>query len=336
MWHLAVREDDLGSAAKMLERYRGEVPWSSRAFLAWAQGDRNQYDGLLEQARGAENRQLQIGARHLMTYRGAFAAADSLLAHELEWRQRPPVRQGSRLMKAWLEIGRGRWQSALAAFRAAEADGAGDARIEAALAAALPFLTVPAADLRDIRSSIGAWRPETDAEAPTALASALRPHLRLFLLGLLSSRLGEPGEAQRYASALEQADPPRGGVRRAKLQAYPSLNSRPPTSDLRPPSSMPDTLDFPHDPAQEIRVSADTLRNLVMELLMAKKVFRFDAEVVAERAWQIAQSRGAGVSAMLCHTRREGFCKPFGSRLHPGQDDSHGRQRKQGDHPDLR
>jgi LDH2 family malate/lactate/ureidoglycolate dehydrogenase len=46
---------------------------------------------------------------------------------------------------------------------------------------------------------------------------------------------------------------------------------------------MPATLDFPHDASQEVRVSADALRIFVIELLVAKKMFRFDAETAADR-----------------------------------------------------
>ncbi|MGQ0702094.1 MAG: hypothetical protein ACT4PM_03050 [Gemmatimonadales bacterium] len=211
MWHLAVREDDLVSAQSMLQRYRGEVPWSFRAYLARAQGNPGDLAALLDAARGSENRQMQIAARNLMVYRDEFALADSLLALELEWRQRPAVRQGSRVMKAWLETGRGRWSAALVAFRQAEPEGAPGAKVEAALAAALPFLSVPPSDLREIHYRLAAWRPEADPPERSELATALRPHLRTYLLGLLSSRLGERNEALRQAAALEQAGPPPGG-----------------------------------------------------------------------------------------------------------------------------
>src|SRR5262245_29312589 len=46
---------------------------------------------------------------------------------------------------------------------------------------------------------------------------------------------------------------------------------------------MPATLDFPHDASQEVRVPADALRNFVIDLLVQKKMFRFDAETAADR-----------------------------------------------------
>ncbi len=212
MWHLAVREDDLGSADTMLRRYRGEVPWGYRAFLAYARQDPAGFTLLLDEARRSENRQMQIAARNLMTYRDEFALADSILALELQWRQRPAVRHGSLLMKAWLEVAQGRWEGALRAFRQAGPEGESGAKVEAAIAAALPFLEVPASDLREIRYRIEAWRPEADPAERTGLATALRPHLRDYLLGLLSARLGESDEALRQAAALERAAEPAGGA----------------------------------------------------------------------------------------------------------------------------
>jgi LDH2 family malate/lactate/ureidoglycolate dehydrogenase len=43
------------------------------------------------------------------------------------------------------------------------------------------------------------------------------------------------------------------------------------------------TIDYPHDPSQEVRVSADALRELVIRMLVAKSLFRFDAETAAAR-----------------------------------------------------
>lgn len=43
------------------------------------------------------------------------------------------------------------------------------------------------------------------------------------------------------------------------------------------------TIDYPHDSGQEIRVPFDALRALTIELLISKKMFRFDAETAADR-----------------------------------------------------
>lgn len=214
MWDLAVREQDYASAQAMLQRYRGAPPWSNRALLALVRGDSVARASLLEEAKASENRQVQIAARFVATYLGDLASAEELARLELAWRRQPAIRQGAQLLSGWLEVGRGRWSSARPAFLAAEQEGAAAGRVHRALAAALPFLVVPRSDLLAVRAEIEAWTPERDPEERTATATALRPHLRLYLLGLLSSRLDQPAEARRYSAELERlpAQPGSAGV----------------------------------------------------------------------------------------------------------------------------
>jgi tetratricopeptide (TPR) repeat protein len=204
MWDLAVREQDYASAQAMLQRYRGAPPWSNRMLLAFVRGDSAARAGLREEAKASENRQVQIAARFVATYLGDLTSAEELARLELAWRRQPAIRQGTQLLLGWLEIGRGRWSSARLAFLAAEREGAAAGRVHRALAAALPFLVLPRSDLLAVRSEIEAWNPARDPDERTATATALRPHLRLYLLGLLSSRLDQPAEAQRYSDQLER------------------------------------------------------------------------------------------------------------------------------------
>lgn len=220
MWDLAVREQDHASAQAMLQRYRGAPPWSNRMLLAFVREDSAAKAGLLEEAKASENRQVQIAARFIATYRGDLTSAEELARLELGWRRQPAIRQGTQLLLGWMEIGRGRWSSARRAFLAAEQEGAAAGRVHRALAATLPFLAVPRSDLLTVRSEIEAWIPERDPDERTASATALRPHLRLYLLGLLSSRLDQPAEARRYSDQLERLPvPPRSaGVVRGLVQ----------------------------------------------------------------------------------------------------------------------
>src|SRR5688572_6389943 len=220
MWDLAVREQDYASAQAMLQRYRGAPPWSNRMLLARVQGDSAARASLLEEAKASENRQVQNAARFVATYLGDLSFAEELARLELAWRRQPAIRQGTQLLLGWLEIGRGRWSSARLAFLAAEQEGAAAGRVHRALAAALPFLVVPRSDLVAVRSEIEAWIPARDPDERTASATALRPHLRLYLLGLLSSRLDQPAEARRSADQLERlpVQPGSAGVVRGLVQ----------------------------------------------------------------------------------------------------------------------
>ena len=102
-------------------------------------------------------------------------------------------------------MGRGRWSVATDEFDALERLGRADsALVLRALAATLPFLSVPRQDLQTVRSAVERWDPlRVDEGAAVGALLAMRPHLRLYVLGLLSSRLREPEAALRYAGDLE-------------------------------------------------------------------------------------------------------------------------------------
>lgn len=63
---------------------------------------------------------------------------------------------------------------------------------------------MPRPDLEALRSELEAWDPSAEAPEPNpGLASALRPQTRLYILALLSSRLGDDAQSLRYAAELE-------------------------------------------------------------------------------------------------------------------------------------
>lgn len=207
MWDLAVREDDYRRTDSLLARYRGPAPLSMRLIPTLGRSDSAAFRTLLAEAKGLESRQLQIGARYVATYLEDFALADSLARLDLEWRQRPANRANAQLLLAWLAVVAGRWSAAKAEFVTAEVmEGAGPVVIHRAFAALTPFLAVPAEHLTQIRAEVERWRPGSESAA--GLAAVLEPHLRLYLMGLLSSRLGDAGGAARYAAALDQLAAP--------------------------------------------------------------------------------------------------------------------------------
>jgi tetratricopeptide (TPR) repeat protein len=209
MWDLAVREDDYQAVDGMLQRFAG-APLSMRAVPAYARHDTLSIARLREELRNLDARQSQIAARYVATFLEDFPAAEELARLDLQPRRNASIRLGAQIFLAWLEVARGRWGSANRAFVDAEGmPGGSEARIERALAATLPFLDVPRADLETIRREIDSWNPASEtASGGSAFASALRPHLRLYLLGLLSSRLRDDESASRYAHQLEMLAAP--------------------------------------------------------------------------------------------------------------------------------
>lgn len=211
MWDLAVREADYGAAEAMLQRMKTPPPPPSmRILLAYARGDSAARTRIFEEARALDSRQSQIGARYVALFLEDFAAADSLARLDLASRRQPGIRVSAQLRLAWLDVARGRWRSAHAAFaRAERMEQAPPIVVERALAAALPFLAVPRGDLESIRTEILRWNPESESRQPNdLLAVRLRPQLRLYLLGLLSSRLGEAERALQYADTIERQAAP--------------------------------------------------------------------------------------------------------------------------------
>lgn len=221
MWDLAVREDDYAAVDGMLRRFSG-APLSYRIVPAYARSDTAAMTAVRDEARNLDARQSQIAARYVATYLENPAAAEELARFDLQARRNAAIRLGAQSFLAWLEVARGRWSAARAAFDAAERmEGGAVARLERASAAALPFTATTPAELASIRAAILSWTPESDppvAGAPS-LALALRPHLRLYLLGLLSAKAGDADAALRYASDLARRDAPPGASRTVRALA---------------------------------------------------------------------------------------------------------------------
>ncbi len=120
------------------------------------------------------------------------------------------------LVLAHLEAARGRWRASESEFEQAArliADHAIEYRAHLAVA---PFLPPAAVDLEAVRAQLLGW--DASNVAPVAgvggylnTTDELHPHIRLYLLGLVSARLGLYEEAVRYAEELESSErPPRG------------------------------------------------------------------------------------------------------------------------------
>jgi tetratricopeptide (TPR) repeat protein len=211
MWDLAVREEDYQAVDAMLARYRGRSPLSLRLLPATQRSPTGAVDSLLDEGRSLESRQLQIAARYAASYLRNFGLADSLARLDLEWRSRPANRAGAQLLLAGLAASRGRWNAARDAFRVAQTmEGAGDVIVHLAFAATLPHQPVSERDLSAIRDAVVAWDPSRTAGG-SSLSTALRTHLRQYLLGLLASRSGDGLAAERAAASIEALPTPPSG-----------------------------------------------------------------------------------------------------------------------------
>ena len=126
-----------------------------------------------------------------------------------EARRADEVQGLGHILLAALEAGRGRWNSAKAEFALAAALHPALTMEHHALLAALSFLPVSESEIRALRDALRQW----DAAAVPVSVSPLpwlkihndeHAHLRIYLLGLLSVRLGEYAEALAHAAELER------------------------------------------------------------------------------------------------------------------------------------
>ena len=208
MWDLAVREEAFEEIDPMLARFRGRPPLSLRLVPVLAQSDAAGARVLLEEGRSLESRQLQIAARYIACYLENLALADSIAQLDLAWRQRPANRATAQLLLAGLAGAGGRWSLARERFETAQTmEGAGQVLVPRSFVATVPMLPVPAKDLKVLRDEVERWNANEPGDA-TGVAASLQPHLRLYLMGLLSNRAGELEAARSALSALERLNAP--------------------------------------------------------------------------------------------------------------------------------
>ena len=209
MWDLAVREDDYARADSLMRRkFTPEnLPLGHRALVALAQRD----SAALARALDAEKTTTAgypFASEWIALYLNDFSTAQAF-ARAAQASPRPKaLRERGHLFLAKLALAQGQWDAAQLEFAQAERTIPSAKRLHA-LSATWPFLAVPSSDLTALRAQMEAWDPGAEAPEPTpGVASALRPHLRLYLLGLLSSRLGDERQALHYADQLQGTGAP--------------------------------------------------------------------------------------------------------------------------------
>jgi hypothetical protein len=217
MFDLAVREERWAAADTLIRRkFRDQLPYDVRVLFAFVRNDT------------AGQRQLRAEGQRTAGEKGRRTdrslEAGSLLASYLEDLDRAEeftrfstspslparIRAPAHRFLGEVAVAGGRWTAAKREFEAAARVGQSDsALVGRALAATLPFLAVPSADVEIIRAAVERWKPGSDVSAP--LRESVRPlagHLRLYLLGLLNARLGRARDALRLANELEMLTAP--------------------------------------------------------------------------------------------------------------------------------
>jgi tetratricopeptide (TPR) repeat protein len=117
-------------------------------------------------------------------------------------------RMTAHLTLAKFELTNGGWGAASTELAALGALDAGAALEHHAFFALTRFLKPARSELTALRDSLQRWNPSSAREEGDGLIEVHRsahPYLRLYLLGMLSARLGEPAAALGYAAELRSA-----------------------------------------------------------------------------------------------------------------------------------
>lgn len=129
-----------------------------------------------------------------------FSFAERLARNTVESRRstRPAV---GYIILARLFVAQGRWSEAAIELRNTRQLDPHQEVLVQALLASLPWLAVPREEVLVSRDALLGWTP-TPADSGAPLQRAYLPHQRLYVLGLLASKLGEFEKALSYADSI--------------------------------------------------------------------------------------------------------------------------------------
>jgi tetratricopeptide (TPR) repeat protein len=211
-----VREEAWARADTLIRRKFGAVPFGDQVLFAVVRGDSVAERRLRELApemasrKGRRTSGLAVETGWLLaTYQEDLGRAEEFTRFGTASSIPPGLQATAHQLLANLAVAGGHWSRAEPEFAAAAAAHPDSALIGRALAASMPFLRVPKPALEGIRGEVERWRPGSDVSSP--LPQAIRPltgHLRLYLLGLLSARLGVDADALRHAGELARLPAP--------------------------------------------------------------------------------------------------------------------------------
>ncbi|MCH7876158.1 MAG: protein kinase [Gemmatimonadetes bacterium] len=198
----------------------GDRALEMRVLRAFASDDRADQERLIGELRRASDFVLILATWHVALFTHNLPGAARLARVVADSTRAPKVQALGRVWLAHLELARGRWRAARAELAAAEPLDRASALEYRALFTALPFVPVSRAQVEDARDELERW--DATSVPPSVTTTVLvskhdgaHPHLRKYLLGLLSARLGDPVAATRHAAELEAL----GGPDRARALA---------------------------------------------------------------------------------------------------------------------
>jgi serine/threonine-protein kinase len=184
-----------------------------RTLRAYATGDEQSQAQVLAELRSTDIDQLMVLTWSVPVFTRNLRGAMEVVGILTDPPYSPDLRAWAHTVRASLLLAHGRWRDARAELDAAAPLDPVLALEYRALLSATPFLTNTAEELEAIRSELGDW--DAGAASPSTTRSTwanshdeAHRHLRLYLMGLLSARLGDEEAALRYARELERLGGP--------------------------------------------------------------------------------------------------------------------------------
>jgi tetratricopeptide (TPR) repeat protein len=119
-------------------------------------------------------------------------------------------------LAAWVDVARGRWSAADSEFARAAALDTRMGAVERAWLGAMPPFARDTDWLRQARADLLTWTPQpgqnTQYLVDWRLPSWIASHAKVYVLGLLSARLGDSVAASRYAAQLDATREPQDSL----------------------------------------------------------------------------------------------------------------------------
>jgi serine/threonine-protein kinase len=216
LWYLsniAARERSVAELGSLTDRLLALDPgwWGARPQHGIVVGDTAEVERFVAQLERTDDVNVQYFGGYLM-----WATGDLVVGRRL-WRvltdpmRLPGTRALAHMTLAKLEVTSGRWRAATGELDSVEAVDFAAGLEHRAYLALTRFLPVERAELVALRASLHEWdakqAPASDTTGLIALHADVHPYLRLYLLGLLSARLGDEAAAEGRRGR-------RGGIRR--------------------------------------------------------------------------------------------------------------------------
>jgi serine/threonine-protein kinase len=208
------REEALELATRVIELSpEGDEVLAMRAFRAYATGDDVEIRAVVDALRSARLAAIALAFTDVAVYAGDLAAAEALARELTGVARSDEMRALFHVLLAHLALARTAPEAALAELRTAEKLDVAWGLETRALFAALPFGGIPQREIIAARDALLAWeagRAEASSFIIFAMHNGLHPHIRLYLLALLESRLGNLPAARSHAEALTALVPVSG------------------------------------------------------------------------------------------------------------------------------